>query len=110
MKSILKTVIFAALITITVPAQNAISYDTRQPLVIVRFSGQPVNYQNSLAMAVSEAVRVKQNVIFDVVAGRNVGAQGSQIAQDIIRSGVSRTNVNLQANNNSFNEVMVFVR
>ena len=107
MKSIVKSILVIAFLLSAVPAQ---SYDSRQPLVTIRFDDPYVQYQNSLGMAVSQAIRVKQNVVFDIVAGS--GAQGAarQVAADIASSGVSQSNITLSSSGYNNNEVMIFVR
>ena len=110
MKSIIKTLTLTLFALVALPLFSAVANDMRQPLVIIRFNDASVNYQNSLGMAVGEAVRVKPTVAFDILAGRNVTAQGSEVARQIMAQGVNPANITMRTNNNSLNEVMIFVR
>ena len=110
MKSIIKTLTLTLVVLAALPSFSAVAYDMRQPLVIIRFNDPSVSYHNSLGMAVGEAVRVKPTVAFDILAGRNVTAQGTAVARQIMAQGINPANITMRTNNNSLNEVMVFVR
>jgi hypothetical protein len=105
MKSITKIILCALTL---VAANGAMAAD--EPLVVIRFNNPYVQYKNSLSMAVSEAVRVKEDIVFDVVTGKAVQNMGNQIASDIIALGVRPANINLRQSNYNNNEVMIFVR
>ena len=109
MKSILKSaplksIMLAVTLLTSIPAA---AYDAREPLVVIRFSSPDVQYQKSLGMAVSEAVKAKRDVVFDVVSGNQNYA--SQVMRDIANSGIRSGNINFIPSQNG-NEVLIFVR
>lgn len=110
MKSILKTLLVAAVLSSAVPAALSAQASSAEPFVVLRFTGPYLDYQGSLSRAVKSAVGAKKNVVFDVVAGRQVAMYGNQVARDIIAMGVHPTNVNLRASGINNNEVLIFVR
>jgi hypothetical protein len=113
MKSILKTVFLALVIAVFCPMPDAFvqaGAESRKPLMVIRFNGPFVEYSQSLNMAVVAAVKAKQTVIFDVVAGRQVQAMGNQVAREIVAMGVNPNKVTLSGSGINNNEVLIFVR
>ena len=106
MKSILKRF----LLLFIVLTANAEAYQYNQPLMVIRFNSPYVEYEKSLSMAVTAAVKAKKDVVFDITAGTGARMQGGRVAQDIIQLGVKPTNVRLRNSGFNNNEVLIFVR
>jgi hypothetical protein len=105
MKSILKLMVLAVMLSFAAPAMAGY-----QPLMVIRFNNPYVQYQSSLGMAVSAAVKTKGDVIFDVVAGNQAQNAGMMVARDIVSMGVWQKNVILHSSGLNNNEVLIFVR
>jgi hypothetical protein len=106
MKSIVKIMF---LVVLLVGSANAFD---RKPLVNISFNNPQVEYQKSLGYAAKQALKVKQDVIFDVVAyGPNSAFYGNQVANDLVKMGVSQNNVTLTGGQPTPNNaVLIFVR
>ncbi|NMM45235.1 hypothetical protein HH303_12145 [Rhodospirillaceae bacterium KN72] len=97
-----------------------------EPLVIIRFDRENVQYQQALYNAVSQALTAKPNAVFDLVAvspdrGNAAqvalnGAAARRNAEDVLRTltdmGVQPGRINLMADSRAVanNEVHLFVR
>lgn len=108
MKSIIKFALIAfVLISPALASAN-------EALLIIRFNQRNVSYQNQLYTAASEAVKIKPNVIFDVVGYSSYGgtSYAQKIAGDLIKMGVNPRQVNIsnQPAQLQFDEVRIFVR
>ena len=98
---------------------EAVSTEGRTPLVVVRFLKPTVTYQESLYNAVSEAVKVNPNVMFDVVGfppagGKNssLSSKAPEVVSALHKMGVPQSRITLQTKPSKagYEEVMVFVR
>jgi hypothetical protein len=106
MKSIAK-IMFLVLLLVS----NANAFE-RKPLVSINFSNPAVSYQKSLAYAAKQAQNTKQDVVFDVVAyGPNGAYNGNQVANDLVKLGISQNNITLTGGQPTPNNaVLIFVR
>ncbi|PIR33699.1 MAG: hypothetical protein COV36_02235 [Alphaproteobacteria bacterium CG11_big_fil_rev_8_21_14_0_20_44_7] len=99
----------------------------RIALVTIRYNQKVISYKGQLYNAVTEAVKTKPTVVFDVVSYAPVGrdaksnmklseraySYGAQVAEDIKRMGVNPQQVTFSSQQDpriSFEEVRVFVR
>lgn len=100
-------------LTAPAPAPQAVpapapTVDGRTPLVVIRFNKETVNYNDQLYSAVSEAVKVSPNVMFDVVGGARAG----EVVSALNKIGVPHSRISTQqrASNQPYEEVKVYVR
>lgn len=90
-------------------AGNAHAFnDTRTPLVVVHFGAGPVDFERDLFMAMSEAVKVKPEVMFDIVGAG--GAETSTVVQSMNRMGVPQSRMTVTPDASMGGDVRVYVR
>lgn len=93
---------------------RAEAYSLDDALMTIRFNHNTVTYQDKLFYVVSEAVKTKPSVIFDVVAITPDGQStyGQRVAGDIARIGVNQQQITFRAEAGRVNseEVRIFVR
>ncbi len=97
------------------------------PLVVIRFNQPRVYFEKQLYIAASEAVKIKQNVIFDVVSfiprrktaelNQKISANSSQQAHKVIGSlrkmGISPNNIRVSKEPNRtsrYHELHIYVQ
>lgn len=98
-----------------------------KPLVVIRFNQRKVNYEQSLYMAVSQAVSAKPDVVFDLVSyvpngtnpemSQKLMSEASvhlrEVADNLVRMGIPAQRLNVTSElepSIRFDEVHVFVR
>lgn len=90
------------------------AYGSQSALMVIKFNQPNVSYQDQLFYVVSQAVKAKQTVIFDVVSVTpdGKGVYGQQVADDIKRIGVNPLQVTYRTEAGRVNseEVRIFVR
>ncbi len=93
---------------------QALVSNGQEALMTIRFNQKTVAYQDQLFYVVSQAVKTKPSVVFDVVDTTPNGqpAYGQQVANDIARIGVSQQQITFHAESGRVNseEVKIFVR
>lgn len=103
-------------------AVNANAYQAgHPPLMVIRYNKPQISYTGKLFYAISEAVKTKPSVIFDVVAyapsnyygAENAQYYGQKVVDDIIKIGVNPQQVTFSTQYDSRlknEEVKIFVR
>ena len=83
--------------------------DNRTPLVVIRFNVSSVAYEDQLYGAVSEAIKAKSDVMFDVVG---YGNKAAEVVATMGKIGVpaSRISVHNMPAVAKYDEVQIFVR
>lgn len=112
--------VLVTLVCMATSAAHAQGYDTtgaRTPLMVVRFTKGDVYYAQQLYSAVSRAVSIKQDVMFDVVSSAPPGVSAEKVAGHMVKNlngiGVPNGRIRVQANNGqqvSYPEVRLYVR
>ena len=82
--------------------------DGRTPLVVVHFGAGQVDFERDLFMAMSEAVKVKPEVMFDIVGAG--GAETSTVVQSKNRMGVPQSRMTVTPDASMGSDVRVYVR
>jgi TPR repeat protein len=88
-----------------------------KPLMIIRFQSPSVNYQQSLFVAMSQALKTNPDMQFEVASfyenGEAGGRFAEQVAQEMIRMGLPAKRVRVSAQTDTqatAPEVQLFVR
>lgn len=115
-KRLLLVLLALTTLMIAVPSARA-QEDGRTPLMVVRFTKGDVYYAQQLYNAVSKAVQIKPEVMFDVVALAPQGVSAEKVAGHMVKNlnsiGVPTGRINVQARGNqavTYPEVRLYVR
>jgi hypothetical protein len=110
-------VLFALTALMTVAPSAHAQEDGRTPLMVVRFTKGDVYYAQQLYNAVSKAVQIKPDVMFDVIALAPQGVSAEKVAGHMVKNlngiGVPAGRINVQARGNqavAYPEVQLYVR